>query len=250
VGRDPVIAERLARCGFDEITVDLEHAPVEATDLPALTLAIVAGGAVPLVRLLSRDTAAVGRVLDMGAAGVIAPQVEDEEAVATLVAACRYPPAGVRSSGPIRARYVLGTDEPSGLEAVLKVATIESAAGLEHVEAIAAAPGLDALYVGPADLALGLGLAPAGRRSEPEQAVLEAALDRIVSACRSAGLVAGLHCPDGASAAAAIERGFRWMTVTSDIGLAMAGGAAELLRAQGGSSAGAAGGAAGGAASR
>jgi 4-hydroxy-2-oxoheptanedioate aldolase len=233
-GRDPLLAERMARCGFDEVTIDLQHAPIEAGDLPALTMAVAAGGAVPLVRVLSNDPSVIGRVLDLGAAGVLVPCVEDAADAAAAVRACRYPPDGIRSTGPVRARYVLGSDEPPDLERVLVVVMIESRAGLDRLDAIAAVPGVDVLYVGPADLALSLGLPRAGRRTPDQEHELDAALERVVDACRRAGRVAGLHCPDGAAAAAAIDRGFTMVTVTSDIGIVSGAGRAELDRARGG----------------
>jgi 4-hydroxy-2-oxoheptanedioate aldolase len=234
VGRDPLLAERVARCGFDEVTIDLQHAPVGSADLPALTMAVTVGGAVPLVRVVSADPWGIGRVLDLGAAGVIVPLVEDAGTAETVVRACRYPPVGTRSTGPVRARYVFGSDEPAVLESALVVLMIESRAGMGAVDEIAAIPGVDVVYVGPADLALSLGLSRTGRRTPAEERELDAALDRVVEACRRAGRVAGLHCPDGAAAAAAVERGFGMVTVTSDIGLVSAAGRAELERAQGG----------------
>jgi 4-hydroxy-2-oxoheptanedioate aldolase len=129
---------------------------------------------------------------------------------------------------------VLGSDEPADLEAVIVVLMIESKAGLDAIDEIAGVPGVDALYVGPADLALSLGLPRSGRRTASQDRDLDAALDRVVEACRRAGRVAGLHCPDGEAAARAVERGFRMVTVTSDVGLMSGAGRAELERARSG----------------
>lgn len=233
IGGDPVLAETLAAAGFDEVCIDLQHSGLGSGDLVGLCQAILLGGSVPTVRLASHDPAIVGKALDVGAAGVIAPMVETAAEAAAIAAACRYPPRGLRSAGSVRAYLNLGSDAPEVLEDVACVVMVETARGLENVEAIAATPGIDVVYVGPADLALGLGLPPAARRTAADHARFDAAIDRILAACAGAGVVAGFHCGNGAQARRMADRGFRMLTVTSDLGLVIDGAAAELAAARG-----------------
>ena len=143
--------------------------------------AIAAGGAPSLVRVARNEAFTIGHALDLGAAGVIVPMVEDGEQAARAVAACRYAPEGVRSFGALRG----GGSEP------LCLVMIETRAGLERAQEIAATPGLDGIYVGPSDLSLSLDLQPTIRLEHPP--VLEA-IERVRAACERNGIVAGLHC--------------------------------------------------------
>ena len=174
-------AEAAAQAGADYVVVDQQHGAVDASLMTAMLQAI-GGARVPaLVRVAQNDPWTIGNVLDLGAAGVIVPMVEDGEQAARAVAACRYAPDGIRSFGALR----------GGGEAPLCLVMIETRAGLERAEEIAATPGLDGVYVGPSDLALTLGLQPTLRL---EHAPVLEALDRVRAACRAAGVAAGVHC--------------------------------------------------------
>src|SRR5690606_35631671 len=98
---DPIIAEEMARCGFDEVVIDLQHGSVEIGHLADLFLAVSTGGAAPLVRTPAVDPVTIGRALDLGAAGVLVAMCESPEQAALVVASCRYAPQGVRSAGPL-----------------------------------------------------------------------------------------------------------------------------------------------------
>jgi 4-hydroxy-2-oxoheptanedioate aldolase len=229
---DAILAEELARCGFDEVTVDLQHGSIEIGHLVHLFAAISAGGAAPLVRIPTADPVTIGRVLDLGAAGVVVAMIESTEAAAAVVRASRYMPAGTRSAGPLRAHHTIGSRDWGELEGVMKAVMIETAAGLANVESIAATPGLDAIYVGPGDLGLALGMPPGRPRSREEEDRFLAALDRILDACREAGIAAGIHTGEGLKAAEWIRRGFQWATVVSEYGLVINGGTRELAVAR------------------
>jgi 4-hydroxy-2-oxoheptanedioate aldolase len=157
------------------------------------------------VRVARNDPFELGNALDLGAAGVIVPMVDDAQAAARAVAACRYAPAGTRSFGVLRGA--------AGREPVCLV-MIETRAGLEHVEEIVRTPGLDGVYVGPGDLALSLGLEPARRLQHPE---LLAAIERVRAACESAGVMAGLHCLAGEDAARFRDQGWALITAGGDL---------------------------------
>lgn len=210
-------AEVMAGLGFDALTVDLQHGLADAADAIALFQAMLGRPVAPMARVPANDAAIIGRVLDGGAVGVICPLVNTAEEAARFVAACRYPPQGVRSYGPIRAVQALGADYATAAAGdILAFAMIETAEGMENLEAIAATPGLDGLYVGPADLTLGL----TGRRhrigfdrDEPEmvQAIL-----RIRDAAHGAGLRVALHCGSPDYARRARDWGFDMLTLSGD----------------------------------
>lgn len=227
-------AEIVARAGPDYVCVDQQHGLTGSDHLPELLRAIAGAGATPLVRVPANEPYLIGRALDLGALGVVVPLVEDERDAEAAVAACRYPPAGSRSFGPIRAADALGSNDPDVLGAeVLCFAMVETRRGLENVDAIAATPGLDGIYVGPSDLAIGLGLKPGP--DETSDAHGEA-VETILSACRRHGIVPGMQCRTGESAAARAAQGFRLVTTCLDVGLLRTGAARELERARAGAS--------------
>jgi 4-hydroxy-2-oxoheptanedioate aldolase len=211
---DPFAAELVAGCGFDSVCVDLQHGLTDLGHLPEMLRAIETTGAVPLARAPWNDAPSLMRILDAGALGVIVPMIRSVEEARAAVAACRYPPAGIRSYGPIRAAPVHGADyvTRSGDE-VLVFAMIETREALDDVEAICAVDGLSGLYVGPADLSFALGLEPRMDNEHPDHV---AAVTRILQACRNQGKIAGLHTADPAFARRAAERGFQLLTVATD----------------------------------
>lgn len=223
-------AEAMAVAGYDYVCVDLQHGAVSYSDALPMLVAIAGRGAAPLCRVPVNDAAAIGKVLDAGALGVIVPLVNTAADAARAVAACRYPPRGVRSFGPVRAASVMGTRDVADLERVVCAVMVETRAGLDNLAAIAATPGIDAIYVGPSDLALGLGLPPGLERPEPEH---DAAIAAIRDACAQNGIVMGIHTSSGALAARRLGQGARMVTVVSDLDLVRAGAATELTVANG-----------------
>lgn len=214
-------AEMLAHQGWDSLTVDLQHGHSDFNAMTAMFTAISTTDTVPLVRVPWNDPGDVMRALDAGAYGVICPYVETVDDAARFVGACRYAPAGYRSVGPKRGFLYGGPDYiERANDTVLAIAQIESVAGLENAAAIAAVPGLDMLYVGPADLGIALGRPP---RQNPDDAVVMAAVDRILAAAKGAGIRAGMHCAGPDFALAMIAKGFDLVTVISDEGLLAAG---------------------------
>lgn len=232
---DAFVAELVARTGYDYLCVDGQHGLADFAAMLSIFQATDATGAAPLTRVLANDSGAIGRALDAGARGVIVPLVNDAEEAARAVAACRYPPEGIRSYGPVRATEITGSKSTEDLAGeVLCFVMVETREGLEKVEEIAATPGLDGIYVGPADLALSLGLAPTLEITE--NAHVEA-VDRIRDACRRNGIVAGIHCGSGEWARKHAEAGFQVVTVTMDTKLLTEAARRELDVARGGRSA-------------
>ena len=201
-------AEVVARAGFDAVTVDLQHGAVTLDTLGAIVAAIEPM-AVPFVRLASNDAASAMRVLDVGARGVIGPMVNSPEEANDLARACRYPPRGIRSYGPVRSAFGTGREqtEPAN-QAVLVFAQIETAEGLAAVDDICAVNGIDGVYVGPADLSLALGLPSFADLEDPS--LLEA-LGTILEATRANRVVPGIHAPSAASAVAMARLGFTFI---------------------------------------
>jgi 4-hydroxy-2-oxoheptanedioate aldolase len=196
-----VTGELLARTGADYVVVDLQHGATAEAELPGVAAAIAAAGSVPLVRTRSPAFADVGRPLDLGARGVIVPNVRDADHAREVVAACRYAPAGRRSIG----RLSGGADQP------LAIVMVEAATALDDLDAVLAVEGLDGVYVGPGDLSLSLGLTGDARREE-----LRGVLFSIVVRARAVGLPVGVHAHSGEEAAGYAAEGATIVTVAVD----------------------------------
>jgi 4-hydroxy-2-oxoheptanedioate aldolase len=225
---DPYLAEIVAaKAPVEAVTVDLQHGLFDRRSAVEALRAIAGQGATPMVRLPDLDPAVVGYLLDAGAAGLIAPMVESASEVMDLVAACRYPPSGRRSHGPNRGGLAQGFNAFAAAEQTLLFAMIETRAGLEQAEAMAAVEGVTGLFVGPGDLGLSLGIGPGQDREEPE---IQDALVRIRDACRRAGKRCAVHA-NGASYAARIAgQGYDLVTVWVDV-VAISSSLAEAERA-------------------
>jgi 4-hydroxy-2-oxoheptanedioate aldolase len=224
-------AEIMAAQGYDSITIDVQHGALDYSSVLPMFQAMRASGVVPMARVPWLEPGIIMKVLDAGAYGVICPMVNNAEQAAEFVSYLRYPPLGQRSFGPTRVSFAAGANY--GAEAngeILAFAMIETAQGMDNLDTIAATPGLDGIYVGPADLTLGLmqgRLAPAFDREEPE---MIAALQRIASACKEHGIRAALHCGTADYAVRAIGWGFEMTTVAGDSRLLAAAAAASVTR--------------------
>ncbi|MCZ2811598.1 aldolase/citrate lyase family protein [Modestobacter sp. VKM Ac-2979] len=205
-------AELLARTGADFVVLDLQHGALAEAELPGVTAAVTAAGSVPLVRTRSAQFADVGRPLDLGAHGVLVPNVLGADHVREVVAACCYAPRGNRSAG----RLSGGVDEP------LVLVVLETAQALAELDAVLAVDGLDGVYVGPVDLASSLGLA-----GDPAQ--LQEVLSSVITRARAAGVPVGVHAFDGAGAASHAAQGATIVTAAMDT-TALASALAEQLR--------------------
>ena len=228
---DPGGLEILGTSGFDAVVVDLQHGSATLDVLPHLARAIDATPTVAFVRTARNEPAELMRVLDLGIPGVVCPMVSAREEAEAFVGACRYPPAGIRSYGPIRGtRRNVPDDVAAANDDVSLLAMIETAEALDDVERIAATPGLDGLFVGPTDLGLSLGLARPGDLTDPE--LLEH-VETVERAAAAAGLVAGIHAPDPSRAAEMAARGFRLVSCAVDTDLLRGGAEAALRTARG-----------------
>lgn len=227
----PFAAEVMAAQDFDTITIDGQHAPVDYSSILPMFQAMRASGKVLMARVPWRDPTWVMKFLDAGAMGIICPMVNTREEAEEFVSYLRYPPHGQRSWGPTRAMYAYpGYNKDGANDAVLAFAMIETGQALENVEEIAATPHLDALYVGPSDLSLGMSngaLQPGLDREEPE--VIDA-LKRIVAAAKSNGIRTALHCATPEYAARGIAWGYDMVTVATDSVLLAQGASAAIAK--------------------
>ena len=196
----PLSVRLLAAAGLDYVVLDLQHGEATEADLPGLTSAIRLAGAAPVARVRHAHTADIGRALDLGCEGVIVPNVDSADQARQVAGAVRYPPAGHRSAGG-----VLAAAEPFCL------VMAESAAAVAELDATLAVDDVDGLYVGPGDLSLSLGCA-----LDPDDPVLDRALQRIWAACAAAGKPVGVHAAEGGTARRYREAGCTLITTAVD----------------------------------
>jgi 4-hydroxy-2-oxoheptanedioate aldolase len=225
-------AEIFAGAGVDYVCVDQQHGVIDYDSMVPMFQAIRAEGSAPITRVLSNDPFTIMKALDAGAWGVIVPLIGSAEDAASAVSACRYPPLGVRSYGPVRAAGVIGSRDPEKLGGeVLCLVMVETREALERVEEIASTPGIDGIYIGPADLALSLRLPPT---LDVTENIHVEAVKRIREACHRNGIAAGIHAASGERARQHAEAGFDMVTVATDAALLRGAALREVSVARGG----------------
>lgn len=220
------VAAHAARLGFDFLWIEMEHAPISLETVRNIVLATRGSTALPLARPPVNELWTAKRLLDAGVLGVIFPFTRTPELARQAVAACRYPPVGLRGSGadlakvcwPNPERYYDFADKN-----VLVVAVVEDTSALARIDEIAATPGLDVMFIGTSDLSFSLGLR--GRQDHPK---LDAAIARIVAAGRKHGKVLGRPARRPKDIKRFQKQGFRFFMTATDLEL-MADGAAQLL---------------------
>lgn len=219
-------AEVMAHFGFDWLCIDMQHGVIDYQAAVTMLQAVSTTETIPFVRVPWNEPGIIGKILDAGAYGVIIPLVNSRAEAEAAVGACRYAPQGYRSFGPIRAAYYAGGDYATRAnEEIACIPMIETTKALADLDEILSVPGIDAVYVGPADLSLTLGLPP--RMDHDDESFQKARLT-IAEACRRHGITAGIHASAGL-APKHREAGYQMITISSDLG-AMAGGAAQDLR--------------------
>ena len=229
-------AEVMAQAGFDSLTVDMQHGVQDYMSTVACFQAMQPHGGVPMARVPWLEFGTIGKVLDAGALGIICPMINSADEARTLVDACRYPAPGTaigkRSFGPIRAGiYGEGADYFAGAnDSIAVIAMIETAQALERLDAILDVEGLDAIYIGPSDLGISLGLGPKMDREEPE---MLRHYERLVRAARDRNLGIGIHCATGAYARRAFGMGFTFATPGNDSGAMLVHSRAQVRDARG-----------------
>ena len=227
---DPLVAEMMASVGFEWLLVDTEHGPIDLAMLATMFAAITRYPVAPLVRVHELSEANVKRVLDAGAWGVLAPNVRTRAEAELLVAACRYPPQGVRSLGAGRFALSFKTDSPTYFsranDEILTIVQIEHHEAIRDIDAILSVPGVDACYVGPNDFCASLGLPPSLEPPHPE---FHEAMEALLAACARHGVAAGIHCQTAETANRRIREGWRLVGMVNDQRFLL--GAARAARA-------------------
>ena len=215
---NPFSAEIMAAQGFDSITIDGQHGALAYSDALPMLQAMRASGKTLIARVPWLEPGIIMKYLDAGATGIICPMINSAEEAAEFVSYLRYPPLGQRSFGPTRAAFAEpGYSTEAANANIIAFAMIETAEGVDHMEEIAATPGIDGLYVGPADLSLGVSngaLPPGFDREEPEMIELQ---QRIATVARTAGIHAALHCGSADYAARSIAWGYDMVTILNDV---------------------------------
>jgi 2-keto-3-deoxy-L-rhamnonate aldolase RhmA len=175
----PNAAELLAHAGFDWLVIETEHNGLDAAEVQQMLMALNGTETIPLVRVPSANPVFIQRALDMGALGIVVPLVKTAAEAEAIVRATRYPPQGTRSFGALRAsRYTFDNEDyfQRANDNILVVLILETREAVENLEAIAAVPGVDALYFGPFDLCLSLGLTPFQQPFPEVEAIYQRAL--------------------------------------------------------------------------
>lgn len=178
-------AELMGSVGFGFVCVDQQHGLIGDDALQPMLQGLAATGTPSLVRVTHNEPAAIGRALDRGAHGVIVPLVDTAEQARAAVAACHYPPRGVRSYGPTRMSWYPPRPDP------LCVVMVETRAAVANLPEILAVGGVDAIFVGPSDLALSAGMPLDAQHGDP---AYDALLRTIVEPCRERGMPVGIYC--------------------------------------------------------
>ena len=223
-------AEILAKGGYDWVLVDLQHGCMGYETAVEMIRAIDLAGITPIVRVPWNEPGIVGRMLDAGAMGIVAPMINSVAETQRLVDACRYPPAGKRSLGPVRVGARDGLGYVAGAnDRIAVIPMIETVEALAAVEDIAAVPGVDALFVGPFDLSFSLGLRPGDNDGEPR---FDEAIARVNAAARSRNIATAV-LSTAALAPLRAKQGFQMISVLTDSGALAAAAHASLAAARG-----------------
>ena len=220
-------AEVMAQCGWDSVTVDMQHGVQDYQSMVTCFQAMQAHPVTPLVRVPWNEPGIIGKVLDGGAMGVICPMVNTKAQAESFIRSAKYPPAGARSNGPIRAAMYgeMSSYQKTANDDILLISMIETQEALDNLEAILDVPGINGIYIGPSDLGFSLGLEPKLDREEKQILTI---YERLIHETSKRGIFAGIHNGTPKYAARMIGMGFRLVTIANDSGL-MAKAAKEAV---------------------
>jgi 4-hydroxy-2-oxoheptanedioate aldolase len=215
---DPMVAGALARAGFDAVLLDQQHGAYDYRSCCAAITEVALAGKSALVRVPVGDFAMVSRMLDAGAAGVVAPMINTVADARALAAAAKFPPIGQRSWGPDRAMWLSGLRDSSEYLAeangrALTIAMCETEGAIAELEAILAVPGIDGVLVGPADLSIALSK---GAAFDPLGAAVSAAIAEIARKTRAAGKIPCAFAPSPARAREMVGMGYQLVSIEYD----------------------------------
>ena len=211
-----VSVEAMAHQGWDSLTIDMQHGLIDYTNALPMMQTISTTDVTPLARVNWNEPGQIMKILDAGCYGVICPMVSNRNEAENFVKSCLYPPLGYRSFGPVRGLIYGGSDyaEHANNE-LLKFAMIETKESLEKLDEIMSTPGLDGIYIGPADLSLAINEKPGFDRAEDTKAYTE--ILRILEHAKKNNIFAGIHNGSSDYAKKMIDKGFNFVTIGSDL---------------------------------
>lgn len=221
-------AEVMGAAGFDYVAIDTQHGAVDYSSMLPMLQVLSIGSSTPIVRVPSCDSGHIGKALDAGARAVIVPMVNDRSTCERALAYTRYAPEGERSFGPTRAVLIEGDDYfDHASDQISLIPMIETVEAMRNIDDILSVPGIEAIYVGPNDLSISLGIKP--NTDDPR---LDEAMVEIAEGCRRNGVVPGVHA-SAALCAKRIDQGFGMVTVSADVVSLRKQTAADLATARG-----------------
>ena len=209
----PIMTEMMSSLGFDYFVIDTEHAPLDPRMAQTLMQAMRPDTkTTPIVRVWWNDLVAIKRALDIGAYGILVPWVNSKEEAEMAVKATRYAPEGVRGCGPRRAAMFDHDYLKTADKEIMVIVQIESKKAVEHIEDICSVDGIDATYIGPADLSASYG--HLGNMSHPD---VQKAIDRVYDVTKAMGVGTGIHEASGSSIPERIKKGYNLVTLGNDL---------------------------------
>lgn len=205
-------AEIMGTAGFDYVVIDTQHGAIDYSAMLPMLQVLSIGASTPIVRVPSCDSGHIGKALDAGARAVIVPMVNDRATCEAAMSYTRYAPEGVRSYGPTRAVLVEGSDYfQHASDQISLIPMIETVEAIRNIDDILSVPGVEAIYVGPNDLSISLGIPPDSNDPRLDEAMLE-----IVAGCRRNGVIPGVHA-SAALCEKRVSQGFGMVTVSADV---------------------------------
>ena len=220
-------AEVMAHQGWDSLTIDMQHGVVDYPNALQMLQTISSTEVVPMARVNWNEPGQIMKILDAGSYGIICPMVSNRKQAENFVKACLYPPNGHRSFGPIRGLLYGGADYGKyANEEILKFAMIETKEALDNLDPIMSTPGLNGIYIGPADLSLAIGEEPGF--DKPENDKVYNVIMKILEHAKKNKIVAGIHNMKADYAEKMIKKGFQLVTIGSDQRF-MSSGAKEIM---------------------
>jgi len=208
-------AEAMAHQGWDSLTVDMQHGLIDYSNALPMMQTISTTEVTPLARVNWNEPGQIMKILDAGSYGVICPMISNREQAEKFVQACMYPPKGYRSFGPIRGLMYGGADYGDHAnEEILKIAMIETKESLDKLDEIMSTPGVDGIYIGPADLSLAIGEKPSF--DKPESDPVYPVIMKILEHAKKNNIFAGLHNMTPEYGQKMIDKGFQFITVGSE----------------------------------
>ncbi|MBS7650812.1 MAG: aldolase/citrate lyase family protein [Candidatus Bathyarchaeia archaeon] len=209
----PEVSEALGNIGLDWISFDMQHTSLDTETVQAMVQAMSCSNSVPIIRITSNDPGLINRALDIGAYAVIIPLVNSREDAEDAVRASRYPPKGIRSWGPRRPALRDPDYAATANEEIMVIPQIETEHALKNLEDIVTTEGIEAVFLGPMDLSMSLGIF---RQFEDPKFLRS--MDRVVSVCEAHNVSPGLLAPIG-PVEKSIEQGFKLISLGGDLRL-------------------------------